>query len=159
MYYDQENHAFHRDASHALAPYEPPNAVHPHFQKQHSLLLKGAALALCFCLLGVGAGAGAAWSLEGPGLCAGLRAGDIITQVDGADIRSMTDLSAAKKSYSAGDTAQFTVIRGGQTMQIPVTWGDEPDPSTSAPQDSQGQAGRVYGGYGSLLPLMPYYGG
>ena len=74
----------------------------------------------------------------------------------------MTDLSAAKKSYSAGDTAQFTIIRGGQTMQVSVIWGAEPDPSTSAPQNSQGQAGQAYGGYGQYgnpFALVPYYGG
>ena len=74
----------------------------------------------------------------------------------------MTDLSAARKSYSAGDTAQFTIIRGGQTMQVPVIWGVEPDPSTSAPQSAQDQAGPAYGGYswyGNPFALMPYYGG
>ena len=99
---------------------------------------------------------------NGAAAAAGLRTGDIITQVDGTDIRSMTDLSAAKKSYSAGDTAQFTVIRGGQTMQVPVTWGAEPDPGTSAPQNTQDQAGQAYGGYGqygSPFALLPYYGG
>ena len=59
--------------------------------------------------------------LNGAAAAAGLQAGDIITQIDGTAVQSMTDLSAAKKSYSAGDTAQFTVIRGGQTIQVPVT--------------------------------------
>ena len=99
---------------------------------------------------------------DGAAAAAGLQAGDIITQIDGTDIQSMTDLSAARKSYSAGDTAQFTIIRGGQTMQVPVTWGAEPDPSTSAPQSAQDQAGPAYGGYswyGNPFALMPYYGG
>ena len=51
--------------------------------------------------------------LNGAAAAAGLQAGDIITQIDRTAVQSMTDLSAAKKSYSAGDTAQFTVIRGG----------------------------------------------
>ena len=99
---------------------------------------------------------------NGAAAAAGLQAGDIITQIDGTDIQSMTDLSAARKSYSAGDTAQFTIIRGGQTMQVPVIWGAEPDPSTSAPQSAQDQAGPAYGGYswyGNPFALMPYYGG
>ena len=70
---------------------------------------------------------------NGAAAAAGLRTGDIITQVDGTDIRSMTDLSAAKKSYSAGDTAQFTVIRGGQTMEpvgtAPVSYCSQPPAS------------------------------
>ena len=99
---------------------------------------------------------------NGAAAAAGLQAGDIITQIDGTAVQSMTDLSAAKKSYSAGDTAQFTVIRGGQTMQVPVTWGTEPVPSSSASQNTQDQAGQAYGGnrqYGNSFALTPYYGG
>lgn len=99
---------------------------------------------------------------NGAAAAAGLQAGDIITQVDGTKIQSMTDLSAAKKSYSAGDTAQFTVVRGGQTMQVSVTWGTEPDPSTSAPQNPKSQTAQAYGGYGQSgnpFALVPYYGG
>ena len=99
---------------------------------------------------------------NGAAATAGLQAGDIITQVDGTSIQSMTDLSAAKKSYAAGDTAQFTVVRGGQTRQIIVTWGAEPEPSTSVQQGTKNQAGRTYGSYGQYgnpFTLVPYYGG
>ncbi len=99
---------------------------------------------------------------NGAAAAAGLQAGDIITQIDGTGIQSMTDLSAVKKSYSAGDTASFTIVRGGQTMQASVTWGTEPDPSTSTPQNTQDQAGQAYGGYGQYgnpFALVPYYGG
>ena len=100
--------------------------------------------------------------LNGAAAAAGLQAGDIITQIDGTAVHSMTDLSAAKKSYSAGDTAQFTVIRGGQTIQVPVTWGTEPVPSASASQHTQDQAGQVYGGNRQSwhsFSTAPYYGG
>lgn len=100
--------------------------------------------------------------LNGAAAAAGLQAGDIITQIDGTAVQSMPDLSAAKKSYSAGDTAHFTVIRGGQTIQVPVTWGTEPVPSASASQNTQDQAGQVYGGnrqsWHSFL-TAPYFGG
>ena len=59
----------------------------------------------------------------GAAAAAGLQVGDVITRIDGMEIRTMTDLSAAKKSYTAGDTARFTVVRGGQSLQITVTWG------------------------------------
>ena len=100
--------------------------------------------------------------LNGAAAAAGLQAGDIITQIDGTAVQSMTDLSAAKKSYSAGDTAQFTVIRGGQTIPVPVTWGTEPVPSASASQHTQDQAGQVYGGNRQSwhsFSTAPYYGG
>ena len=99
---------------------------------------------------------------NGAAAAAGLQAGDIITQIDGTAVQSMTDLSAAKKSYSAGDTAQFTVIRGGQTIQVPVTWGTEPVPSASASKHTQDQAAQVYGGNRQSwhsFSTAPYYGG
>lgn len=99
---------------------------------------------------------------DGAAATAGLQAGDIITQVDGTDIQSMTDLSAAKKSYSAGDTAQFTVMRGRQTLQVSVIWGTEPDPSAAPSQSTQDQAWQAYssyGWYGNPFALIPYYGG
>ena len=71
----------------------------------------------------------------------------------------MTDLSAAKKSYTAGDTARFTVVRGGQSLQITVTWGAEPDPAACASQNAQGQAPGGYGPKGGLFGLTPYCGG
>ena len=98
---------------------------------------------------------------NGAAAAAGLRAGDIITRIDGTDIPSMAELSAVKKAYSAGDTAQFTVIRGGTAMQIPVTWGAKPDSAPSSPQGAQPQRGQAGGssGYGSPFVLVPYYGG
>ena len=95
----------------------------------------------------------------GAAAAAGLQVGDVITRIDGTEIRTMTDLSAAKKSYTAGDTARFTVVRGGQSLQITVTWGAEPDPAASASQNAQGQAPGGYGPYGGLFGLTPYYGG
>lgn len=85
----------------------------------------------------------------GAAAAAGLQVGDVITRIDGTEIRTMTDLSAAKKSYTAGDTARFTVVRGGQSLQITVTWGAEPDPAASASQNAQGQAPGGYGPYGA----------
>ena len=166
MYDRQEIPASYPDASHSLVPCAP--AQNPRFRKRHPVLLRGAALVLCGCLLGGGAGAGAVWSLTGTGqqgqnaaAAAGLRAGDIITRIDGTDIPSMAELSAVKKAYSAGDTAQFTVIRGGTAMQIPVTWGAKPDSAPSSPQGAQPQRGQAGGssGYGSPFVLVPYYGG
>ena len=98
---------------------------------------------------------------NGAAAAAGLRAGDIITRIDGTDIPSMAELSAVKKAYSAGDTAQFTVVRGGTAMQIPVTWGAKPDSAPSSPQGTQPQRGQAGGssGYGSPFVLVPYYVG
>ncbi len=57
---------------------------------------------------------------------AGLQVGDVITKVDDTAVRSMEDLNAAKKKYTAGDTAAFTVYRAGETVTVQVTWGAVP---------------------------------
>jgi serine protease Do len=73
---------------------------------------------------------------------AGLKVGDVITKIDDTKITSLEDLTVAKKSYSAGDTATFTINRSGKTMTVKVTWGQQPkeeaDTSTSATQNQSG---------------------
>ena len=57
---------------------------------------------------------------------AGLKVGDVITKIDKTKITSLEDLTAAKKSYSAGDKATFTIYRNGKAQEIEVTWGTQP---------------------------------
>ena len=67
---------------------------------------------------------------------AGLKLGDVITKVDDTEIKTVEDLNAAKKKYSAGDTSTLTVYRDGQTITVEITWGAVPaDQQTQ--QDSQ----------------------
>jgi serine protease Do len=77
---------------------------------------------------------------------AGIKVGDVITKIDDTKIASLEDLTAAKKSYSAGDQATFTIYRGGKSQKISVTWGTQPaesktDTSTSATQNQNGNSG------------------
>ncbi len=55
---------------------------------------------------------------------AGLRVGDIITAVDGETVTGADSLVAAVRRYKAGDTARLTVVRDGQTITVPVTFGE-----------------------------------
>lgn len=59
---------------------------------------------------------------------AGLREGDIITAVDGQTITDADGLVAAVRNYKAGDTAQLTVVRDGETITVPVTFGEQTGP-------------------------------
>lgn len=85
----------------------------------------------------------------GPAAAAGLQAGDIITQIDGTDIQSMTDFTAVKKTFSAGDTSQFTVTRAGQRKTVSVTWGAAPASQGRQQADS---GSFPYGGVWGQLP-------
>lgn len=87
------------------------------------------------------------YSIEAGGAAekAGLQVGDVITAIDDKTITSLEDLTAAKKGYAAGDTATLTVYRGGQTIEIELTFGAMPetqdnqqDATTSATQDNSG---------------------
>ena len=70
---------------------------------------------------------------------AGVKAGDIVTAVDGTAVTSMTDLVAAVRKHNIGDTAELTILRAGQTIKLKVEVADRPAgigssvPSTSTP--------------------------
>ena len=85
----------------------------------------------------------------GPAAAAGLQAGDIITQIDGTNIQSMTDFTAVKKTFSAGDSSQFTVTRAGQRKTVSVTWGAAPASQGRQQADS---GSFPYGGVWGQLP-------
>ena len=79
---------------------------------------------------------------------AGLRMGDVITKIDDKTITSYEDLVAAKKSYSAGDTATFTIYREGQTQTVELTFDAAPQTQETAQDSSQQQQqGGSNGGY------------
>ena len=70
---------------------------------------------------------------------AGLRRYDIITGIDNTTIKSLDELSAALKSYRAGDTATLEVYRSGKTMQMTVTFDEKPQTTTTATDNSAQQ--------------------
>ncbi len=54
---------------------------------------------------------------------AGLKAGDIVTAIDGNTVTADKDLSEAMLEHSPGDTVALTILRDGQTMTVDVTLG------------------------------------
>ena len=58
---------------------------------------------------------------------AGIQTGDIITKVGDKDIESYSDLKSAIRCYSAGDTAEITLYRAGESMTVSITF-DEAKP-------------------------------
>lgn len=64
---------------------------------------------------------------------AGIQAGDIITKVDDKDVESYSDLKSAVRRYSAGDTAEITLYRAGESMTLSITFDEaKPDSGTAA---------------------------
>ncbi|WP_157887540.1 S1C family serine protease [Frondihabitans sp. PAMC 28766] len=56
---------------------------------------------------------------------AGLRAGDVVTAVDGVPITGATDLQAQIRTLAGGATASVTYIRDGRTKTVAVTLGSQ----------------------------------
>lgn len=78
---------------------------------------------------------------------AGLKVGDIITQVDGTDITTSAELIDAKNAHKAGEEMTLTVYRDSEYITLKVTL-DEEQPQTdnqSSDQQSSGNSDYDYG--------------
>jgi serine protease Do len=71
---------------------------------------------------------------------AGLKAGDVITAVDGASIGHAEDLPRAIARNAPGSKVSVTVVRGGKTQQISVTLDKLPDDDVSPVQKAPGRS-------------------
>lgn len=67
---------------------------------------------------------------------AGLKVGDIITQVDGTDITTSAELIDAKNTHKAGEEMTLTVYRDNDYTTLKVTL-DEQQPDSDEQQDTQ----------------------
>lgn len=62
----------------------------------------------------------------GPADQAGLKEGDVITQVNGTNVDQNHDLVALLDQYQVGDTIHLTVLRAGKTIDVKVNLGSAP---------------------------------
>ena len=69
----------------------------------------------------------------GPAATAGLRAGDVVTAIDGKPIEGSADLVAAIAAKSPGDSIVLTVRRGSGTETITATLGTQPAQRSATP--------------------------
>ncbi len=63
---------------------------------------------------------------NGPAATAGLRAGDVIVQIDNTPVIGVQSLGDALLSKSPGDTVAVTINRGSQQMTVNVTLSELP---------------------------------
>ena len=88
----------------------------------------------------------------GAGDKAGLRLGDVITKMNDTDLTSRQDMSAAMKSYRAGDTVTLTVYRNGQYITTELTFDAQPQTTGSDTDDSTTDNNSGNGGYYGQMP-------
>ena len=84
----------------------------------------------------------------GAGDKAGLRLGDVITKMGDKTLTSRQDLSAAMKGYRAGDTVTLTVYRGGQYIEVELTFDAQPQ-NTGSEEDNTQSSGNNGGNGGN----------
>ena len=92
---------------------------------------------------------------------AGLRLGDVITKVDDTEIKTVNDLNAVKKKYSAGDACELTVYRAGEIITVDLVWGTVPpeeqqQQTVTQPEEQLPQNG---GQYGNGYDIFDYFFG
>ena len=92
---------------------------------------------------------------------AGLQMGDVITKVDDHDIKTMEDLTAVKKQYSAGDTVTLTVYRAGETITVELTWDAVPADQQNEEETQSGSSNNNQSGNGYTNPydIFDYFFG
>lgn len=66
---------------------------------------------------------------DSPAARAGLRVGDIVTEVDGAPARSASDMLAAMADRKAGDTVTVVAIRNRQRVELHARLDTDPGPA------------------------------
>ena len=57
---------------------------------------------------------------------AGLQVGDVITEVEGKEVKSVDDINAIKENYKIGDKIKIKIIRDKKDMNIELTLEEKP---------------------------------
>ena len=78
---------------------------------------------------------------------AGLQAGDIITKIDDTDISELGDITAALRSYTAGDTVTIEYYRNNEEHTTQLTFDSVPQDNLAATQESSQDNSGSSGGY------------
>lgn len=78
---------------------------------------------------------------DSPALAAGIEAGDTILKADGKDIADSRDLARKVAQIPPGKSVQFTIVRDGKTVELPVQIGTMPDqPKMASAGGDEGQS-------------------
>ena len=91
----------------------------------------------------------------GPSVKAGLKAGDLVTQVNGHEVASASDLTRQVAVAKAGDDIRLGIVREGKTQELIVRSGTRPTAAMLALNDGQTVPGA---GPGDQVPAQRVLG-
>lgn len=63
---------------------------------------------------------------DGPASSSDLKSGDVITAIDGTQVKTMDELNEIKNKKKIGDEVTLDVYRNGETKQVKITLGEKP---------------------------------
>lgn len=84
-------------------------------------------------------------------LHAGVKDGDLITQLNGQPTPSAADIVRAIQQANVGDTVTLTIQRGEETLELEATLGERPTMPQPKAQDDRKSAAQVYSARGGKL--------
>lgn len=71
---------------------------------------------------------------------AGILQADIITKIEGKEIKNVNELNKIKYTYNIGDTVNLTLVRNGQEMDVQVTLVETPENTEETTTQTQPKA-------------------
>lgn len=74
---------------------------------------------------------------DSPAAKSGLQQTDIITKLEGKDVKSVNELNQIKYTYSIGDTVKLTVYRNGETIEIDLVLAELPTETQETENQTQ----------------------
>ena len=72
---------------------------------------------------------------------AGLQVGDYVLMVDGTVVSTSDEVKNIIRDHEVGDTVTFTILRGNETLEIPVTLAEQPAETASSGANSSANNG------------------
>jgi serine protease Do len=78
---------------------------------------------------------------DGPAARAGIRAGDVIVEFNGKEIKDSSDLPLEVASVTPGTTVQMKVLRDSKEMTLPITVGEMKENEVAASTEEEGDFG------------------
>ena len=91
---------------------------------------------------------------------AGIRAGDIVVNLGGYDVDSVTTLTRVLRRFKAGDSVSVTVYRAGRQEYITVVLDEKPVqtedtlPEATQPENNQNQNGSIFPWFDFFEPFF-----